>query len=102
MPPCLDTLILKIQRATLVANIWARADSHYPSDGLDPCNFGWEQKDETYEPLWYDGAMIPESIRTKLASGSEETDDQGEEVFEYEEHIEDIEWSDDSDEEGEW
>ena len=45
--------------------------------------------------------MIPESIRTKLASGSEETDNQGEEVFEYEEHIEDIEWSDDSDEEGE-
>ena len=63
LPPCVNTLKLKILRAQYISTIWTRATKRNPSHGLDPLKSGW-QKDESgcYEPTWYNGPLMPEII----------------------------------------
>lgn len=64
LPPCLNTMKLKIARVQHVSKIWTRATAAKPSEGLDPLQSGWK-KDEGGHlvPIWYRGPALPENVQ---------------------------------------
>ena len=90
LPPCQKVLKNKIKRCQYVSQVWAKADTHYPSEGLCPSKFGWEKDGEKWVPTWYPGLPLPGKLVKEPAEGSKD-----------EEEDEDGTWSEDSDDDEE-
>ena len=62
LPPCRQTLEMKVRRTQYVATIWTRACDAYPAEGMSPVDYGWETKEEVLVPKWFEGSAIPEKL----------------------------------------
>ena len=93
LPPCAKTLGNHMKRAHYVARIWKRADQTDPTGGASPTDYGWKLSQNCFEPDWYPGSSVPESL-----TGPHEDDGDGVEDNSVDEEESDNAWSEDSDE----
>lgn len=92
LPPCAKTLGNHIKRAHYVARMWKRADQAEPTGGSRPLDFGWKSTNNCFEPEWYPGSAVPESL-----TGSPTTPTEDDDSVQDEEESDDA-WSEESDE----
>ena len=59
IPPCQNTLRLKVARATYIATIWTRSTAGACGRKKE---FGWKKEDECYSPVWFNGPVLPTSV----------------------------------------
>ncbi|XP_030837116.1 uncharacterized protein LOC105437992 [Strongylocentrotus purpuratus] len=62
LPPCRQTLQMKIRRTQYVATSWTRASNARPTEGISPTDYGWQTKGSLLVPRWFDGPAIPEKL----------------------------------------
>ena len=72
LPPCHKVMKNKIMRAQYVSQMWARASSKIPAEGLCPSQYGWLKDEGKWKIQWYHGPALPENI---LGPGEDEDDD---------------------------
>lgn len=65
----------KVERAHYVAIMWGNAFRPDPTDGLNPEDYGWKCQDGIYQPVWYNGASIPDKIFPEAAADVQEEAD---------------------------
>jgi len=90
LPPCTKTLLNHIKRAQYVARMWKRADETNPTGEASPTDYAWKLNQNCFEPDWFPGSSVPESLTTSTPEdtmGVTSTDDEES----------DNTWSDDSD-----
>ena len=71
LPPCAKTLQNHLKRAHYVAKMWKRADQAHPTSRTNPANYGWKLTENCFQPDWFSGSSVPESVTAPL---SENTD----------------------------
>ena len=69
-----------------------RADQTDPTGGASPTDYGWKFSQNCFEPDWYPGSSVPESL-----TGPHEDDGDGVEDNSVDEESDNA-WSEDSDE----
>ena len=42
--------------------MWKRADQVDPTCGSSPTDYGWKLTENSFEPDWYPGSSLPESL----------------------------------------
>ena len=67
LPPCSQTLVNRIKRANFVAKIWKRADQVDPTGGECPFDYGWINSINGFQPFWFTGSPVPESLTRAAA-----------------------------------
>ena len=91
LPPCLNTLVEKINRSNYIAYMWKRAnhsDPHTP----DPEECGWIKIESKYQLNWYVGNQIPDNLQSTveedgLAMDSDDSTSEYESDYESDESI---------------
>ena len=48
-----------MQLAHFINILWGNADSEHLLHGLDPLNYGWNEKNGYYTPPWFLGPALP-------------------------------------------
>ncbi len=103
LPPCRQTLAMKIRRTQFVATLWTHAATPVPGDGLSPTDYGWCVSDNLLTPIWFEGPTIPDTLFSDNTSGNMEIED-GNSELDTDDDLDtesDEAWSEDSDEEEE-
>lgn len=110
LPPCRQTLEMKIQRSQYVATLWMRAMTAAPGQGISPIDYGWSVEDKCLKPTWFEGPAIPRSLFTDGSDdgaegiGIQSDDESGTEVGTSDEQVSDSDdeaWSEGTDTEDE-
>ena len=63
------------QRVNYQVGIWKRAHIHNPDIPIATDNHSWTTADGDFEPLWYDGDMLPQQLVDIAESSQTENDD---------------------------
>ena len=74
LPPCHDTLEMKVKRTQFVTLMWKRAVTPYPGDGLSPIDYGWHLSDNLLKPTWFKGPVFPSCLFQNESSDVDETE----------------------------
>lgn len=77
LPPCRQTLEMKIHRTQYVTALWTHAMTTSPGDGLSPTDYGWSVSDNLLKPTWFKGPAIPDSLFTKGSNNIEDMEGEG-------------------------
>ena len=72
LPPCDKVLKLHIKHAHYVSILWSRADTTHLDKDINSLDYGWQEKDGHFIPLWYNGNCLPESLMRKDKQEDEE------------------------------
>lgn len=96
LPPCAKTLLNHIKRAQYVARMWRRADETNPTGDVSPTDYGWRLSQNCFEPEWFPGSSVPESLTTPAEEDSAEATTDLDEESDEESESDDA-WSDNSD-----
>ena len=97
LPPCKQSLEMKVLRSTYVTTQWINAVKAFPVAGIMPCNYGWSKNDEgILMPLWFHGPELPDNLLKKKNDESS-TCDNDVECIEDSDDCDIDPWSDDSD-----
>ena len=94
----------------MISRLWGRADTAYPSEELNPEDYGWVLVNEVFSPVWFDGNCLPEAFKDLQEPEGEENvqqepvEEEEQQSLELDEiqRLEDLvqaEWSDASDDE---
>ena len=62
LPPCAKTLFNHIKRAQYVARMWKKAGESNPTGDASPTDYGWKLNQNYFEPDWFRGSSVPESL----------------------------------------
>ncbi|KAG1684928.1 hypothetical protein GQR58_009264 [Nymphon striatum] len=62
LPPSRRTLQMKVLRAQYVAILWKNAATASPGNGLSPIEYGWSVNDNVLQPIWFQGASVPDTL----------------------------------------
>ena len=65
LPPC-ATLPNHIK--SYVARMWKRVDETSPTDDASPTDYGWKLNQNCFEPDWFQGSSVPESLTSEPTS----------------------------------
>ena len=65
---------MKLLRAHYVSMLWARANTEYPCEGINPLDYGWSLENGMLIPTWFDGPAIPANIFCKPWERNDEED----------------------------
>ena len=95
LPPCEKTLLNHIKRAQYVARMWKRADETNPTRNASPTDYGWKLSQNCFEPDWFQGISIPQSLTRTLTSPADANG--GEITSSDDEEPEDDAWSENCD-----
>ena len=74
-----------------LAKMWKRTDQVDPTGGDSPINYGWMNTDDGFQPDWFTGSPVPDSL-TRAAN-----EDDGAQTASVEDEDSDSVWSEDSD-----
>ena len=96
LPPCAKTLLNHIKRAQYVARMWKRADETNPTADASPTDYGWNINQNCYEPDWFQGSSVPESL-TSAPTSPADADSAEATSSDEEESESDEAWSDNCD-----
>jgi hypothetical protein len=97
LPPCTKTLANQIKRAQYVARMWRRADQTDPTVGASPTDYGWKLTQKGFEPEWYPGSSVPESLTGTNSDDRESVEVRSTDYNDEDDDESDNAWSDDSD-----
>ena len=61
IPPCEVELDQHLQRAAFVSQMWSNAHESQVKQYPTQAN-GWEQTEHGYQPIWYVGPQMPDSL----------------------------------------
>ena len=68
LPPCAKTFLNYIKRAQYLARIWKRADETSSAGDASPTDYRWKLSQNCFEPDWFQGSSVPESLTSELTS----------------------------------
>ena len=79
LPPCEAEIIPKIKRASFVARMWAKADQNHIDSHPAEAD-GWLCEQGLYEPVWFDGPQMPDTLVPTQNEIENDEDDEVESV----------------------
>ena len=92
LPPCANTVKMKVQRAHYISIVWGNADTPQPANAMDPLEYGWAQQgNDCLTPVWFQGPPLPDDISRPT---EEQDEGQHDEAECNEIGYEDVSWSD--------
>ena len=79
LPPwTTNTLQNHLKRAHYVAKMWKRADQAHPTSRINPANYGWQLTENCFQPDWFSGSSVPESLTAPLSENTDSSTDEEE------------------------
>ena len=79
--------------------MWGKADTPNPSEGLNPEAYGWCKEQDEYQPVWFEGPALPEHLRNASVCSTEELHTEQNTEEDDLEDIQEVEWSESSEDE---
>ena len=88
-----------MRRVQLVSTIWGKASSPEPAHNLNPLDYGWNEKNGYYVPIWFTGPTLPKDLFEEEGDRTPEVGNNEQDTEYCDEEDSLSEWSDDTDSE---